>query len=70
MASRPSPALAPAPFLNGVGGKRQLLEQFAPFFPVPGSYATCHEPFIGAGAVFFRILSPRAILPEVLVLNK
>lgn len=58
-----SPVTA-APFLKWVGGKRQLLEQFAPFFPAPGSYATYHEPFVGGGAVFFRLLPPRAILSD------
>jgi DNA adenine methylase len=45
------------PFLKWAGGKSQLLDQYAPFFPrepMRGYY----EPFVGSGAVFFR-LHPR-----------
>ncbi|MBI3893417.1 MAG: DNA adenine methylase [Candidatus Wallbacteria bacterium] len=54
----------PEPFLKWAGGKRQLLEQFARFLPSAGSYGAYHEPFLGGGAVFFRLLPRRAILSD------
>ncbi len=44
---------AGSPFLKWVGGKAGLLEQIVPLLPrFSGSY---HEPFLGGGAVFFRV---------------
>ncbi len=40
------------PFLKWAGGKRQLLEELAYGLPDFGDY---HEPFIGGGALFFRL---------------
>lgn len=54
----------PEPFLKWVGGKRQLLSQFDPLFPKPGSYGTYHEPFVGGGAVFFHLRPKRASLAD------
>lgn len=42
------------PFLKWAGGKSQLLEQYARFFPKGNFRAYC-EPFIGSGAVFFYL---------------
>jgi DNA adenine methylase len=41
------------PFLKWAGGKTQLLEQFAPYFPE--SITSYCEPFVGGGAVFFHL---------------
>ena len=46
------------PFLKGAGGKTQLLQQMATFFPdslAQGGIQKYVEPFIGSGAVFFKI---------------
>jgi DNA adenine methylase len=41
------------PILKWVGGKRQLLQELQSRFPI--SYDDYHEPFIGGGAVFFKL---------------
>lgn len=41
------------PVLKWAGGKRQLLSEITGLFPV--SYQRYHEPFVGAGAVFFHM---------------
>jgi len=46
------------PFLKWAGGKKQLLEQMELFFPQElsqGSIQRYIEPFVGGGAVFFKI---------------
>jgi DNA adenine methylase len=45
---------APKPFLKWAGGKRQLLDKIVPLMPKPvrGRYI---EPFVGGGAVFFKL---------------
>lgn len=53
------------PFLKWAGGKGRLLSQYEPFFP-----ATCrtyYEPFLGGGAVFFRLAHrvERAVLGDI-----
>ncbi len=45
------------PFLKWAGGKSQLLTTYAQFFPAKFNHY--YEPFIGAGAVFFRLASSR-----------
>ncbi len=46
-------ATAVRPFLKWAGGKGRLLRQYADLFPDKiGNY---HEPFLGSGAVFFRL---------------
>lgn len=52
----------PVPFLKWAGGKGQLLGQMAGFFP--GDFKTYYEPFLGGGALFFRLLPPRAVLSD------
>ena len=46
---------APKPFVKWAGGKRQLLPVLERNLP-PG-FGTYHEPFLGGGAMLFRILS-------------
>lgn len=53
----------PRPFLKWAGGKGQLLAQYEPFFP--GSFSTYYEPFLGGGAIFFRLLPDYALLTDI-----
>jgi DNA adenine methylase len=49
-----TPTPKPQPFLKWAGGKGQLLDQYEAYFPqtpLRGYY----EPFVGSGAVFFRL---------------
>lgn len=39
------------PVLKWAGGKRRLVEQYAPYFK--GRFGAYHEPFFGGGAVYF-----------------
>ena len=50
------------PFLKWAGGKTQLLQQLAHFYPPKGSVKRYIEPFLGSGAVFFHfkaMVNPR-----------
>jgi DNA adenine methylase len=42
------------PFLKWAGGKTQLLQQLARFYPPKGTVKRYIEPFLGSGAVFFH----------------
>lgn len=42
------------PFIKWAGGKKQLIEQFAPFFPK--KIEVYYEPFVGSGVVAFFLL--------------
>jgi DNA adenine methylase len=46
-------SIAPRPFLKWAGGKQRLLQQYEAFFPA--GFERYLEPFVGGGAVFFRL---------------
>lgn len=50
------------PFIKWVGGKRQLLARMMPY--VPRRFGAYHEPFLGGGALFFRLLPKGATLSD------
>jgi DNA adenine methylase len=52
----------PHPFLKWAGGKRQLLPEILK--RLPAELGTFHEPFVGGGAVFFRLRPPAAVLSD------
>jgi DNA adenine methylase len=52
------------PFLKWAGGKRQLLDQYTPFFPDRALVNHYFEPFIGSAAVFFHLQYPQATLSD------
>jgi len=57
----------PRPFLKWAGGKTQLADSLLE--RRPASFNTYHEPFVGSGAIFFRLyregLIRRAVLADV-----
>ncbi len=53
----------PRPFLKWVGGKGQLISQYAPF--LPATFSTYYEPFLGGGAIFFHLLPRQAVLTDI-----
>lgn len=50
------------PFLKWAGGKRQLLQEILPKFP--NEYDCYYEPFVGAGAVLFGAMPPKAVIND------
>lgn len=50
-----SPKAGPSPFVKWAGGKSQLLKLLMGH--VPHSFKVYHEPFLGGGALFFRLHS-------------
>ena len=49
------------PIVKWVGGKRQLLEQIVPRIPEHNTY---YEPFVGGGAVLFRMQPKKAVIND------
>lgn len=45
----------PRPFVKWAGGKRQLINTL--FESAPSSFANYHEPFVGGGALYFKLWS-------------
>jgi DNA adenine methylase len=52
------------PFLKWAGGKRQLLPEIRKYLPPDPRNITYYEPFAGAGAVFFDLRPPRAVIND------
>lgn len=49
------------PIVKWVGGKRQLLDQIIPRIPKHNTY---YEPFVGGGAVLFRLQPKKAVIND------
>ncbi len=45
----------PKPFVKWAGGKRQLINTL--FNNIPSSFSNYHEPFVGGGALYFKLWS-------------
>ena len=57
----------PGPFLKWAGGKRKLLPELER--RLPDHFSSYHEPFLGGGALFFRIAADPARRPARIVLG-
>ncbi len=57
------PPAVPRPFLKWAGGKRQLLPEL--LAQLPAQRRTYHEPFLGGGALFFKLQPDRAVLSDL-----
>lgn len=53
---------APKPFLQWVGGKREMIPQYRDYFPK--SYKRYFEPFLGGGAMFFELRPRKSFLND------
>jgi DNA adenine methylase len=54
---------AAKPFLKWAGGKRQLIDEL--LVRVPANFGTFHEPFLGGGALFYRLQPKQAVLSDL-----
>jgi DNA adenine methylase len=52
----------PQPFVKWAGGKSQLVDQLGRLFP--NQYNSYFEPFVGGGAVFFRLKPSKAVISD------
>lgn len=59
----PVASSSPKPFIKWVGGKTQLLPELVK--RVPTDFGRYYEPFIGGGALFFRLQPERACLTDI-----
>ncbi len=50
------------PFLQWVGGKREMIPQYKDYFPK--KYNQYFEPFLGGGAMFFELTPPKSFLND------
>lgn len=53
----------PSPFIQWMGGKRNLLDKIKPYFPK--NFNNYYEPFVGGGAVFFSLGRENATISDV-----
>ena len=51
------------PFIKWAGGKRQLLDVLTS--KIPPKFEVYHEPFLGGGALFWRLVPQKAVLSDV-----
>ena len=51
------------PFVKWVGGKRQVLDHLVA--QAPKKFGTYYEPFVGGGALFWRLKPERAVLSDM-----
>ncbi len=54
--------VSPAPFVKWVGGKRQLYKEIIKHIPV--TFSTYYEPFVGGGAVLFKLQPDAAVIND------
>ncbi len=52
----------PKPFLQWVGGKREMISQYEKYFPK--KYNHYFEPFLGGGAMFFKLTPTKSFLND------
>lgn len=52
-----------APVLKWVGGKRQLIDTFLDL--IPEKISSYYEPFLGGGALFFKLQPPKAYVNDI-----
>ena len=52
----------PRPFIQWVGGKREMISQYQEF--LPKKFKKYYEPFLGGGAMFFHLQPENAILSD------
>jgi len=50
------------PFIQWVGGKREMIPQYEKF--IPKKFNTYYEPFLGGGAMFFNLQPEKTILSD------
>ena len=55
--------MSPKPFLKWAGGKTQLLPVLSEH--IPGKFDCYHEPFLGAGALFFHLQPSNAVIADI-----
>lgn len=60
--ANPGENTAPKPFLQWVGGKREMIPQYKDYFPK--KYNQYFEPFLGGGAMFFELAPTKAYLND------
>lgn len=60
--ANPEGETVPKPFLQWVGGKREMIPQYKDYFPK--KYNQYFEPFLGGGAMFFELAPEKAFLND------